>query len=210
MRVSIGTRAPTVALSPEVETVPTNLVLGLLLILAVGEFLLFGALAEAYRDITQLRNETGIVDEAQPVDVGVGLGGQPSAYGLHPSLDTAAKGLALFVNRRCGTCQSLVRSLNGGLPRGVTLIVVDDDADAAFSWLEQNGFDMYRTPDLPISAATADDPNPLGIDVTPLAVEIEHGRIVGAFTIPSVRRFYSRVPAPHVLISESHHTEVVV
>ncbi|MDP9258125.1 MAG: hypothetical protein M3Q31_16465 [Actinomycetota bacterium] len=185
------------------------LALAVIALLAAGEFLLFGALTEAYRDIAQLRHDTGTIDRLTPVDLGPALNGLPSAYGLDPSLDAASKALALFVDRKCGTCKIILRSLNGSLPLGVVLTMFADSHDEGEEWLSVNGFGHDRLAELPISIVTPGWSNPLGIDVTPLAIEIEHGRIARASTVPSARRFYSLVPSPYQL-GKNHPDEQVV
>ncbi|RDI74895.1 hypothetical protein Gocc_1784 [Gaiella occulta] len=187
----------------------SSIVVAIIALLAVGEFLLFGALAETYRDIAQIRSETGVIDQLQPVDLGDGLDGRPSAFGLDPSLDTASKGLALFVDSRCGTCQLIVRSLNGGLPLGTSLILFAETERKGIQWFEDNGFDYEGLSDLPVTIATPGDPNPLGVDVTPLAVEVVHGKIARAFAVPSIRRFYALIPAPHQLQAPATRPEVL-
>ncbi|MER3410688.1 MAG: hypothetical protein C4306_11565 [Thermoleophilia bacterium] len=178
----------------------SEIALAILALLAIGEFLLFGAVAESFRDIDQLRRVTGAMDELQPVDLGDAVGGQPSAFGLDPFLDEAGKGLALFVDSRCSTCQRIVRSLNGRLPAGTSLVLFADTEDQGVRWLTSSGFDAERLRDLPVRIVTSADMSPLGIDVTPLAVEVENGRIARAFAVPSTRRFYALVPDVHGLL----------
>lgn len=62
-------------------------------VLAIGEFLLFGALAEAYRDIAQLREHSGITDNPAPVDLADARDKLPSSLGLHPDLDATARAI---------------------------------------------------------------------------------------------------------------------
>jgi hypothetical protein len=174
--------------------VASSLVLGALAFLLVGEFLLFAALAESYRDIAQLRHETGMTDRLGAVELGEAVDATPSAYGLNVALDHASKAIALFVDTRCGTCKLIVESLNGALPLGTDLTLFAESESAGFEWLGANGFEPARVDALPISIVTPGWSNPLGVDVTPLVIEIEQGKIARAFTIPSVRRFYSLIP----------------
>jgi hypothetical protein len=168
-------------------------------LLLVGEFLLFGALAEAYRDIAQLREATGTVDRLTAVDLGEAYNGLPSAYGLDPSLDLASRALVLFIDKRCGTCKIILSSLNGTLPLGVVLMLFADSEDEGREWLVVNGFAPERLTALPITIVTPTWSNGLRVDVTPLAIEIEHGRIARASTVPSARRFYGLIPSTYQL-----------
>jgi hypothetical protein len=173
----------------------TSLVFALLAVLAVGEFLLFGALAEAYRDIRQLREFAGMIDRNAPVDLGPVAGRPPSDLGLDPVLDSAAHNVVVYLNDRCGTCRGIVSSLRGDIPAGMWLLVIADSPDDAMQWLGTGGI----MPDSP-AAARVMTANPteteqrLGMLVTPLAVVVEHGRMARAMTIPSVRQFYALAP----------------
>jgi hypothetical protein len=170
--------------------------LGAIGLLSVGEFLLFGALAEAYRSISQLRAETGMIDTPTPVDMGSNRGRPPSEFGLPNALDDAVRALVLFVDSRCGTCRSIVTSLDGSPPRNVWLVVMDESQEAASQWLSEAGFDVLRLADARVSILPPDDPNPLGVTITPLALQVENGTLVRATTVPSVRRFYGEIPVP--------------
>ena len=100
------------------------LLFALVAVLAVGEFLLFGALAEAYRDIRQLREYSGMLDKAAPVDLGQVRDALASDVGLDAALDRAVIATAVLLNDRCGTCRAIVASLNGAIPDGLWLVVI--------------------------------------------------------------------------------------
>jgi len=186
------------------------LVLVLIIALGVGQFLLFGALAEAYRDIRQLREQTGALDRVMPIDLGTAHGGTPSRFGLHPDLDSAVRAVVIYLENRCGTCRLIVDSLNGGIPRGMWLVVVTESRAAALEWLTGAGFGESILESGRVMAVPAQDIDQhLGITVTPMALEIENGRLVRATSIPSVRQFYNAVPttislAPPTLNQEVH------
>jgi hypothetical protein len=107
--------------------VTTSILFAVIAVLAVGEFLLFGALAEAYRDIRQIREYANVVDKSTPVGLGQAYNQVPSRVGLHPDLDSAARAVVVYVDKRCGTCRMIVSSLNGGVPRGVWLVVIAEN-----------------------------------------------------------------------------------
>lgn len=174
-------------------------------LLAVGEFLLFGALAEAYRDIRQLREQTGAIDQPLPVELGSARDEPPSSFGLPPELDGAVRAVVVYVDSRCGTCRTIVSSLNGGIPNGVWLNVIADSSDEAFAWLGEEGFEEGRgAANRVIVASVGHVEQHLGVRVTPLAIEIENGRLARARTIPSVRQFYSMVPTTLTLAPALH------
>jgi hypothetical protein len=180
---------------PEAEVV-TSILLAIIAVLAIGEFLLFGALAEAYRDIRQIREQADLTDRATPVDLGRAYNQAPSEVGLHSELDSAARAVVVYIDKRCGTCQMIASSLNGGVPRGVWLAVVSESTDEAFEWLAETGISPDSEPGRRVMAISPDEvERHLGQMVpTPLAIEIENGRLVRAKGVPSVRQFYSLVP----------------
>jgi hypothetical protein len=187
-------RAETDARSLEAEVV-TSILFAIIAVLAIGEFLLFGALAEAYRDIRQIREQADIIDRATPVELGRAYNQAPSAVGLHTELDSAARAVVVYIDKRCGTCKMIANSLNGGIPRGVWLAVVSESADEAFEWLAEAAITPESEPGRRIIAISPDEvERHLGQVPTPLAIEIENGRLVRAKGIPSVRQFYSLVP----------------
>jgi hypothetical protein len=163
-------------------------------LLAVGEFLLFGALAEAYRDIRQLREQLGATDKPVPVELGKGQGGLPSSHGLPADLDSAVRAVVVFVDSHCGTCRMIMSSLAGSLPGGMWLAVMSDSTSEASQWLAETGF--HESPSLArvVSIKPAEFERHLGMRITPLAVIVEHGRLASAHTVPSVRQFYAMVP----------------
>lgn len=170
-------------------------------LLAIGEFLLFGALAEAYRDIKQIREYSGLIDRPMPVELGQVQDQPPSLLGLHPGLDSAVQAVAVYLDSRCGTCQSIVRSLSGGLPEAIWLVIIDESAEKAFAWLSSAGLDEGSPAASRVIWTSAEAvERHLGGVATPLAIEIEHGRLARAKIITSVRQFYGLVPATRTLV----------
>lgn len=170
--------------------------------LAVGEFLLFGALAEAYRDIRQLRELSGVVDRPTPVDLGAAVGAPASSIGLPDEADSAAAAMALFVDSRCTTCRGIVSNLAGHLPDTVFLTAIAPSPPEAMTWLVQGGGFDLQDPDISsrILIASPDQIRErLGVEITPLAIDIEHGRLVRASTVPSIRQFYNQIPPGYSL-----------
>jgi hypothetical protein len=175
----------------------TSLLLAALAVLAIGEFLLFGALAEAYRDIRQIREASGLLDSPMPVDLAHVAGSKPSNCGLDPALDSAVGAVTVFLDKLCNTCNMILRGLEGHIPAGMWFAVVSDSVDDAVSWLQDSGIavardDLSRHRVMVLSQDQAQ--RNLGEIVTPLAVEIENGRLTRARTVPSVRQFYALIP----------------
>jgi hypothetical protein len=170
----------------------------LVVVLGVGEFLLFGALAEAYRDIRQIRETEGILDRPTPVDLGSHAGALASSIGLPSHTDDLTEGLALFVDSRCTTCRAIVSSLAGAVPPNVVLTAIAPSQSEARKWLvHSGGFALPEEDDWTSSrlmiATPEDVQSRLGVLITPLGIAIEHGRLARASTVPSVRAFYKQL-----------------
>jgi hypothetical protein len=100
------------------------------------------------------------------------------------------------LDRRCGTCNLLMRHFDGALPGGVWLLVLAESVGAADEWLTDTGFGPRAVHAGRIAAATpASIDASLGLSVTPMALTVTHGRLAQADTIPSVRRFFDLLPS---------------
>jgi hypothetical protein len=178
----------------------TAVLLLMVAVLAIGEFLLFGALAEAYRDVRQLREFSGALDDSMPVDLGEARDTAPSSNGLSTDLDFAVRAVVVFLDSHCGTCKLIVDSLNGGIPKGIWLVAVAESVEAAHDWLAASGIKPSSPAmDRVTVMLPGEVEQKFGIRITPLAIEIENGRLTRARTVPSIRRFYALVPTTIVL-----------
>lgn len=175
-------------------------------LLAIGEFLLFGALAEAYRSLRQIRENAGLLDIPSTVDLGSALHRKPSEVGLWADLDSAFHEVVVYLDQRCGTCTLIAADLGGGIPKGMRLVFIASTAAEAATWIEELNIAPANRPRA--LAASADEvERQLGGLVTPLAVKIVNGRLASATTIPSVRQFYGAIPA-HLALSPPDRAEV--
>jgi hypothetical protein len=185
--------------------VTTAVLFTIIAVLAIGEFLLFGALTEAYRDIRQIREVSGLLDRPMPVDLGQAQDMPPSSLGLASDLDSAVRAVAVYLDNRCGTCRSILSSVNGGIPEGIWFVVIAESPEKAFAWLGDAGITEDSPAARRVMVTTPDEAERhLGVIATPLAIEIEHGRLTRARIVPSIRQFYALVPAtktlaPHTL-----------
>lgn len=174
----------------------TSILFVIVAVLAIGEFLLFGALAEAYRSIRQLTDHPAAAGRYVPVDLGDALGKAPSSVGMPAELDAAVSAFIVYIANRCGTCRTIVSSLSGGLPPGVWLAVIAESPAEAFAWLGEGGIseDSPATQRIAVVTSAVIEEH-FGRHITPLAIEIENGRLVRAKTVGSVKQFYSLVPS---------------
>ena len=173
-------------------------------LLAVGEFLLFGALAEAYRSLRQIRENAGMLDDPIPVDLGVVQDKAASSCGLAPELDSVARAVVVYLDKRCGTCGIILESLSGALPRGIWLVLLAASMEEGRSWLADAGLNQRDDVKRRVMLMSAEEvQHHLGTVLTPLAIEVENGRLTRARTVPSIRQFYALVP---MTISLSSHS----
>ncbi len=180
-----------------VSELAISILISAVAILAIGEFLLFGALAEAYRDIRQIREASGLLDTPMPVDLGHLAGRTPSSCGLDSNLDSAVGAVTVFLDKHCNTCNMILRGLNGSIPAGMWLVIISESVDDAVTWLRDSGIALVedglaRHRVTVLSRLQVE--SSFGEVVTPLAVETQNGRLMWAKTVPSVRQFYALVP----------------
>ncbi len=153
-----------------VSELAISILISAVAILAIGEFLLFGALAEAYRDIRQIREASGLLDTPMPVDLGHLAGRTPSSCGLDSNLDSAVGAVTVFLSESVDDAVTWLRD------SGIALV--------------EDGLARHRVTVL----SRLQVESSFGEVVTPLAVETQNGRLMWAKTVPSVRQFYALVP----------------
>lgn len=153
-------------------------------LLAVGMFLVMGALVEMYRSLEQLRRDTGLIDEPIPLEIELNTP-IDLAIGLPVELLTADRAILLVVSDRCSTCDLIGEHLDGSLTEGVWLMVEPRSEGSARTWLARFGLSSEAQViiDLDGSVSTS-----IGIDVTPSVLRLRQGSAVEAHTLPSARR----------------------
>lgn len=147
-------------------------------------FVLLGSQVEMYRDISQLRDLSGLIDRPLTVDVSAAVGGKPSAYGLPAELDAVDAGIALFLSDKCGTCRSIANSLADAVPADLWLVLDPanprKDSEIKVSYqLDPAKVTVDRSREISSS---------VGVTITPAAVVVRDGRIERAATVPSTRQ----------------------
>lgn len=162
-------------------------------ILALLVAVLFGALAEMFRDVRQMRDAIGILDRPLPIDIGSARGAAPQRYGLPAALDAESSALVLFLSDRCGTCRQLVSALVRPIPDGLWLVLEIGNATAAAAFVERFGLQEQERVVIDSDGTIAER---LGVQTTPVAFRVEHGRFTQAMTVPSSRYLVSILPEP--------------
>jgi hypothetical protein len=168
-------------------------------VLAALMFVLLGAQVELFDQVKQLRRFLDLEDRVTVLELGAALGARPSGVGLPAELDDADRALILLLSNKCATCQTIAATLRGGqLPPSTWLVVVPVTGD---------GTDFVEAYDLHGERIIVDRDgrivDGLGVEVTPAGIIVEHGRLAGAQTVPSVRHLRAvqpsgknRVPTP--------------
>ncbi|WP_407563925.1 hypothetical protein [Streptomyces sp. 184] len=150
---------------------------------AVLVFLLLGSQIEMYRLIEQIRKHGGLVDRPQPIEIAK-VGEPPSSAGLPAELDSAAAAIALLLSDKCANCRSIAASLDGSVPPDVLLVIAAQDPAIDPDLTLSYDLDPNRTIIDP-AARVWDE---LGINTSPVAVVVKHGRLTRATTVPSTRQ----------------------
>lgn len=161
----------------------------LLAAFAVVMFIQFGALVEMFHQLRQVRLYLEMVDKPTPLDLGVSMNATPGSVGLPSALDRADFALILFLSDKCGTCHTLAESLRTqGMPSIVWLVMEPTSGDAS-SFIE-----LYQLRDRLVVDDGEHIAARLGLTITPAAIAVEHGRMVRAQTVPSVRQLHAAMP----------------
>jgi len=162
-------------------------------LLAAGVLILLGSQVELYRQLTQIRAYLKLVDEPTPVDLGRASGVQAGAVGLPAAVDDATSAIVLVLSTKCATCRALANTVRGAVPRWLWLLVepASGEAKEAREFVEEFQLAGEQT----LVDTDGDIAERLGMDVTPLALFFEDGRLSRAETVPSTRHLYSIAPA---------------
>ncbi|MCA1602994.1 MAG: hypothetical protein LC776_15625 [Acidobacteria bacterium] len=163
------------------------ILVGLVAALGILVLVLLSAQVEMYRNLEQLRVQTGMIDRGAPVDLGKAQGRMPSSFGLPADLDRELSALILFLSDKCLVCRSIVAAFDGNVPPGVFIVIDPGTASrdmkftAAFAVDESNMLVDWETAVF----------RRVGIKTTPTGVVVENGRLARAVTLPSTRDFFS-------------------
>lgn len=163
-----------------------SVIVGLLAMLLLVQF---GALIEMFEQLKQVRSYLDMEDNPHPLDLGDSVGMTPSALGLPATLDDAEAAVVLFLSDKCSTCVTLATELQqAGLPETMWLVVVPVMGDGArfVATFGLSGDRVLIDPDHAITEA-------IGIDLTPVALLVESGRLSALQTVPTTRQMYAAI-----------------
>jgi hypothetical protein len=169
-----------------------------LALLGILVLLLLGAQIEMFRSLQQLREYSGLIDRPSQIELGKARGGRPSDYGLPATLDSAGSWVVLFLSDKCATCRVIASALAAGMPADLTAVIDAGGADSSSRELAVTyGLDPSRT----VVDLNRQIMNRLDLNVTPVGVVVENGRLVRAVTVPSTRQLYTLMESTRTLRS---------
>jgi thiol-disulfide isomerase/thioredoxin len=164
-------------------------------LLAAIVFVQFGALVELYNQVKQIRSTLDLDDSSTPLELGSAQDLPPSSVGLPADLDDASSALVLFLSNTCGTCRSIATALRGALPSSMWIVVepvFEEDAHAFVEQFELHGPKVVIDHDNSIASK-------LGLNITPVGMLVQKGRLHRAEMVSSPRQVFSMMPVAHTL-----------
>ena len=149
----------------------------------IAALLLFGALVEIYRQVDQLRQQAGLMDE--PISLDFDSTASLEAIG-EPAIWEGAQHNGRFVvlvlSTSCTTCAAVA----SGLPRkrtpNLVCLVVAGREEEALAWMTQQGLEHGPYARADIRGRISER---FGLSTSPVAIRFEGTRPVGATTVPS-------------------------
>lgn len=146
--------------------------------------LLYGALVELQRQVNQIRQIVGLVEDAHPATFDPDLAlSDLSIPAVHTYPDDAdGRAAVLVLSDHCSTCFELAEHLRGTLPYGFSVLVQSSSEADATSWLAGRG--LAHGPQV-VYDRDGSDAAKLGIKGAPIVVKFEGGRAVSAANVPS-------------------------
>lgn len=157
--------------------------------LAVVVLLLFGAMLELHRQVLQLRQHAGLIDDSRVVDFERDAL-RSSLPGWDDSLFAPEQRSAiLMLSDGCSTCHDIARGLPSPIPPALLVILAARSAEKGALWLAPLGLDGSAN----VIVDGGEVADRLGLTVTPTVVTFEGLYSVSATTVPSVRQLASIV-----------------
>jgi hypothetical protein len=163
----------------------TTALLAIVGALAVFVLLLFGAMVELYRQILQLRQYVGLIDQSRALSFNTDLTLSDIPIPATAEIGDGDRTALLILSDRCTTCHEIAAHLPG-VRRGNLLVLVEARTAAdATQWLADRGMvlDQWTAYDEGGIVAAL-----MGVMVTPAIVKYEGKYPVAASTVPSTRQ----------------------
>ena len=165
------------------------------IILTIALVVLLASQVELFRDVRDMRDITGLLDQPARLDVGALRGQTLDSIGA-PALATSS-GVLLILSDRCATCRSLAAALDGAVPPNLQIILTNhggEPSELTKAWQLDRAFQ-----DVDNRVAST-----LKISSTPAAVIVADGRIVRAQSVPSTRQLHALLDEVRAAKSPMH------
>lgn len=158
-------------------------------LLFAGLVLLFGAVLELHRQVHQLRQHAGLLDEALVVD-------HPKDVlrSVLPGFDEGmaepqARSAVLLLSDTCSTCYELSASLGAFLVPELVVVIAVRSAKTGQEWLEEQGLTGFES----VFIDGGEVADKLDLHVVPSIVRFQGLNAVSATTVPSVRQLKTTI-----------------
>lgn len=163
-----------------------------LAVLAILVALMFGALVELQRQLIQVRELAGFVDDSRHLKINLS-GSLDDIAARVPELDRTALGnrsVIFVLSTSCSTCEDMAEALSQTRSTGWVAFIQASSSEEAATWIRR--FDADLGPNF-----VFDDGGQvaayLGVNVTPAAIRFEGDNPVSAATVPSIRQLQNNL-----------------
>lgn len=163
----------------------TAVLLGITVVTSLLTVLMLGALVELYRQIAELRGDTGLLDLPMTLEgeFGLSLPVESITYREPPELARGTDRCAiLFLSDSCTTCELVAKGIPSKRTPRLMVVVESMNASAGEQWISKIGLPGMAEYDHDRRAASA-----LGVEVIPSVVMFDNRQSVGMYTVPSAR-----------------------
>jgi hypothetical protein len=147
------------------------------------------ALVEVFRQLQELRSQSGLEDEPMALDIRSGEL-TTSEIGLPEDVARLPEAIVVFLHARCGTCRMVADAFRGGAPESVWFVIPAEDVEGtrAFRSLAEATNRVIAEHDDGISDA-------LGMDVAPAVVTVQYGVVQRGLGVSTAKQVLALVPA---------------
>lgn len=153
--------------------------------LSVVVLLTFGATVELHRQVMQLRQHSGLVDESRVISYSSDvLRSSLPGYVLPAEEDGPTRSAILILSDGCSSCLDLAAALSTRMIDSLFISFVSRSEDAGEELLAKYGLSHFKNIQLDGGELAAQ----LEVSVTPAIVRFEGLYSVSAITVPSVRQ----------------------
>jgi hypothetical protein len=161
----------------------------IVVLLFAGLLLLFGAVLELHRQVHQIRQHAGLLDEARVVNHA-----RDVLRSAVPGFDATmaepdARSAVLLLSDTCSTCYEISGSLGAFLVPELVVVIATRSEEAGQLWLEEQGLTGFAN----VFVDDGKVADQLDLHVVPSVVRFQGLNALSATTVPSVRQLKTTV-----------------